>query len=384
MRVPRIRLSELAEIQGGGTPNRKIPGYWNGSIPWATVKDLSGNVLESTLESITPAGVENCASTVFPPGRIIVATRMAVGRAAINRVPMAINQDLKALKCNDAVDPRFLMHFIIGQQRYFERHSKGATVKGITLDVLNQLRVPLPSIQEQRRIVDSVDKAEGAQRLWRQRSKCNGDLIQSAFLSFFGHPGDNEHRYPRKRIGDLIEPCSNVNPRAIANSNIQFRYVELGGVDGKLGRVVRVAHFMGKDAPSRARQVIKRGDVLVATVRPNLQGTALVGGNLDGILCSTGFCVIRIKAEIYPCYMYQLTRTKWFMEQLLAKVKGASYPAVSDREILSMKIPVPPLERQAKFRSLFEMGEKIGGWIEDGIECAEELRRALVLTAYAS
>ena len=92
-----VCLGEIVDIKGGGTPSRSINEYWDGSIPWATVKDFKSTSLESTLESITSDGVANSATNIIPAGSIIVPTRMAVGKAAINTVDLGINQDLKAL-----------------------------------------------------------------------------------------------------------------------------------------------------------------------------------------------------------------------------------------------------------------------------------------------
>ena len=94
-------LGDLVEIKGGGTPSRKTPEYWGGEIPWATVKDFKTFELSTTIEKITREGLTNSASNLIPAGSIIVPTRMAVGKAAINLVDMSINQDLKALKINN-------------------------------------------------------------------------------------------------------------------------------------------------------------------------------------------------------------------------------------------------------------------------------------------
>ena len=90
-------LGSLVEIKGGGTPRRDLPEYWGGPIPWATVKDFVTTKIDGTQESVTELGVRKSATNIIPAGNIIVPTRMALGKAAINIVDLAINQDLKAL-----------------------------------------------------------------------------------------------------------------------------------------------------------------------------------------------------------------------------------------------------------------------------------------------
>ena len=151
MSWPMISLGELVDIKGGGTPDKNNSEYWNGDIPWASVKDFKKNILDSTLDSITLLGVRNSATSVIPAGNIIVPTRMALGKVAINTIDLAINQDLKALfiKDNDVVDRDYLFRWLESQSSLIESEGKGATVKGITLPFLKAVsytHMTLPTI----------------------------------------------------------------------------------------------------------------------------------------------------------------------------------------------------------------------------------------------
>ena len=102
----------VSDISGGGTPSREEPNYWNGNIPWASVKDLTSNKPSSTAESITDEGLSSSASRLVPAGTPIVATRMAVGRTAVFARDVAINQDLKAVFASPSLlDKEYLFHF---------------------------------------------------------------------------------------------------------------------------------------------------------------------------------------------------------------------------------------------------------------------------------
>src|ERR1700733_783799 len=95
MRV--VRLGDIVAVKGGGTPDKSVPAYWGGDIPWASVKDFKSTEINDTVDRITELGVANSATTIIPAGAILVPTRMAVGKVAITTIPLAINQDLKAL-----------------------------------------------------------------------------------------------------------------------------------------------------------------------------------------------------------------------------------------------------------------------------------------------
>ena len=175
------RLGDIAlTITGGGTPSKSHPEYWHGEIPWASVKDLKDfQYLEGTEDHITEEGLKNSSANLIPPGRVIVCTRMGLGKAAINQVAMAINQDLKALELPEEIDPDFFLLV------YKTREVKGAgmTVAGIKQDKLLALPVAIPPKEEQSRIVAKVDElmalCDQLEQQQQDRRKLQNALRQS-------------------------------------------------------------------------------------------------------------------------------------------------------------------------------------------------------------
>ncbi|EGT4953323.1 restriction endonuclease, partial [Cronobacter sakazakii] len=202
-----ISLGELVDIKGGGTPDKNNSEYWNGDIPWASVKDFKKNILDSTLDSITLLGVRNSATSVIPAGNIIVPTRMALGKVAINTIDLAINQDLKALfiKDNDVVDRDYLFRWLESQSSLIESEGKGATVKGITLPFLKGLNVPIPPINEQKRIAAILDKADAIRQKREQAIKLADDFLCATFATMYGNPITNPKKWPVHLMGEIIE-----------------------------------------------------------------------------------------------------------------------------------------------------------------------------------
>ncbi len=156
------------------------------------------------------------------------------------------------------------------------------------------------------------------------------------------------------RIGDLCEVSTGTrDPRR--DSEEQFQYVDISGVDNQTKRIIESRTIVGKDAPSRARQVIRENDVIVATTRPNLNAVASIPTNLDNQICSTGFCVLRAKGELDAQYLFAFVRSEYFVNALSALVKGAMYPAVTDKQVKSQFIPIPPtIEEQRRIASILD------------------------------
>ena len=152
-----VRLGEMILNHiGGGTPDKSNEAYWNGDIPWMSVKDVHQDSMyaDRTIDFITPAGLENSSSNLIEANRLIVVMRMAVGRAVINKLPVAINQDLRALFFRDNVTQEYILRIF----KILKFETSGMTVKGIKLWVLLNTPIPLPPLAEQKRIVAKLDE----------------------------------------------------------------------------------------------------------------------------------------------------------------------------------------------------------------------------------
>ena len=150
-----VRLRDIVTIQGGGTPDKSNPDYWNGNIPWASVKDIHGDYLTSTTDTITTKGLSSKASIgKSAPGDLIVATRLVPGKSIVASVEAAINQDLKIIKTS--IDVLFLHFWFDTMINNFIKLGQGTTVPGIKQKDLADSLFPLPPLPEQHRIVSII------------------------------------------------------------------------------------------------------------------------------------------------------------------------------------------------------------------------------------
>ncbi len=129
-----------------------------------------------------------------------------------------------------------------------------------------------------------------------------------------------------------------VNPvQRVPSEKEEITYIDIGSVDRITKQVVEPQRMLGKDAPSRARKVIETGDVLVSTVRPNLNAVALVDSQYNGQFASTGFDVLR-SPVVDPRWLFYSVRTPEFLDRMSELVQGALYPAVRSFDIRSFVI----------------------------------------------
>lgn len=200
-------LGVLVDFKGGGTPSRNVEEYWANSIPWATVKDLNeGITLTETQEFISELGLKNSASNLITKGTIIIPTRMALGKVVISEIDVAINQDLKAVfvKDKEKLDVKYLLRFLESNKENIVSMGKGATVKGITLDQLKAIKIPLPPLAEQRRIASILDQADELRQKRQQAIEKLDQLLQATFIDMFGDPVSNPKGWEKKKIKQVL------------------------------------------------------------------------------------------------------------------------------------------------------------------------------------
>lgn len=158
-------------------------------------------------------------------------------------------------------------------------------------------------------------------------------------------------RWPLVRIGDVAA----TNPEGTASfpGGRVVRYVDIAAVSRERGiNRDAVAAFRFDEAPSRARRVVRTGDVLVSTVRPALRATALVPHDLEGEVASTGLAVLRPSRAVLPEFLHAVVRTAEFADEMVARATGSGYPAVRSSDISDFAFRLPPVSVQRRLVDL--------------------------------
>jgi type I restriction enzyme, S subunit len=182
-------------------------------------------------------------------------------------------------------------------------------------------------------------------------------------------------------LRDVVELRTGTRNPTVAPDE-PFTYVDVAAIDNEEKAIVGARVLVGAEAPSRARKLIREGDVLVSTVRPNLNAVAVVPPALDGQVASTGFCVLRARQSVLPEFLYFYTRSKLFVDGLCKLVAGAMYPAVTDSQVLERAIPLPSLEEQHHIVDLLARAEGIVRLRREAQQKAAELIPAIFIDMF--
>jgi len=188
--------------------------------------------------------------------------------------------------------------------------------------------------------------------------------------------GDDLYELPNGwawvKLEDVVETVENINPSI--NPKQKFIYLDIASIDNSLQKITEPKTYFGENAPSRARQLVKAGDILFSTVRTYLKNIAVVPDIYDNQIASTGFCIIRSHKEIFEKFLFLVTQNDSFLEPLNQLQRGTSYPAVRNSDVLSQNITLPPLAEQhrivAKIEELFTQ-------LDAGVELLKKVKAKL-------
>lgn len=187
-----------------------------------------------------------------------------------------------------------------------------------------------------------------------------------------------------RELGELVGKVSSWNP-VKSDSATSFNYIDLSSIDKDrkvvdLGAVPKVEP---QKAPSRARQLVVANDVVVATVRPNLNGVAHIGSDLDGATASTGYCVLRpLSNKLDSRYLFYWVQSKTFVSDMMAKATGANYPAVTDKIIKQSYIPLPSLDEQKRIAAILGKADAIRRKRQQAIQLADDFLCSVFLDMF--
>ncbi|AVD84931.1 restriction endonuclease subunit S [Pseudomonas sp. SWI6] len=181
-------LGDVCDVIGGGTPSKNNADFYTGEIPWATVRDMRSDVIAETEFGITEAAVKSSATNVIPSGNVVIATRVGLGKVCLLDQDTAINQDLRGIVPKDGkqLAIRYLFWWLKSIAPVIVAEGRGATVQGVKLPFVKSLKIPLPPIPEQKRIIAILDDAFAGIAKARVAAEQNRQNARALFESVLG------------------------------------------------------------------------------------------------------------------------------------------------------------------------------------------------------
>jgi type I restriction enzyme S subunit len=391
----------VVSAKNGGTPKRSNDSYWGGEIEWLSSGEIVGKEVHTAEEGITEEGLSESSAKIFPKDSVLVAmygkTR---GQSTILRNRMSGNQAICCLEADEEkITPEYLLYYLKNIEKKLKNEGRGGGQTNINQSVILNQTIPVPSLNEQKRIVEAVEERLGllerleksVENIDRLVNEYENSLVMSLILDEkSGYSGelpsteDLPESWSMKKISDICSVNGNYTYPEDEFPEKEFDYISVSEVDGDTGQIIDSQRLLGKECSTRARRKVSEGDVIVSTVRPYLRAFALVPEAYHGAIASTAFAVLTAEDEVTPQYLYRAVRSPLFVNQLKSKQKGASYPEVRLSEVKESVIPVPPRDKQedivGELNSIdFGMLEKS---VSDVTELFEEYENSILAYAF--
>jgi restriction endonuclease S subunit len=266
-------------------------------------------------------------------------------------------------------------------KRQIEFIGKGAAQNNLNNEEISQIKIPLPSLEIQRSLVAEIEVA----RQIRKQKLDQADKLLSSLdaylleqlglsapeesdqqvfavrLSDIGKRFDSHFYHPNFRsVVQTIQETTNVSLGRLVQfsseiwNNLSFEeeifaYIEISSINLSSGEV-NPTRTNVNEAPSRARMIVRNGDIIVSTTRPHHGAITMIDHELDQCIASTGFAVIRriIDSRITRIYLWCILRSQLCLRQMRQRSSGGNYPAITEDELKQVLIPVPSIKIQEK------------------------------------
>jgi len=373
----QTKLGNLCILTGGGTPRRSIKKYYTGNIPWATVKDLKDDEfsISDAEEHITLEAIENSATHLIEPGCVIIATRVGLGKVAINKVPIAINQDLKAMRPNGRVLPEFLLFLVYKSTFDILKFSQGTTVKGIRQEDLLNIPVVLPPLPVQERIVEILRRADEIRHKRQEALELADKILPSLFIEMFGDPLTNKNRWPKEPIGKVVHfDTAQVKPKA----GTIYNYIAPEHIESHSGNYSGPHPVDGRELGSSKHPFTKE-HVLYCKLRPYLNKVILPDS--DGI-CSTELVPLRPGPRLLREFLAIYLRLPFFVSQAVQKSQGTKMPRFGPDLMKQEEMIIPPIPAQKSFCAQVNQLLDASQRLKEGRDVADSTFRSLLSRAF--
>ncbi|WP_072216481.1 restriction endonuclease subunit S [Campylobacter coli] len=203
----KCKLGDIAEVVGGGTPSTKVDEYWNGDIAWITPKDLTSYnkvFISKGARSITKLGLSQSSAKLMPKGTVLLTSRAPIGYIAIAENEISTNQGFKSLiPKENLTTSKFLYYWLKNNVEYLKNLSVGTTFAEISGQIVKEVEILLPPLEEQRQIADILSSIDDKIELLHEQNKTLEELAQTLFRHYFiENPNPS---WQNVKLGDLVE-----------------------------------------------------------------------------------------------------------------------------------------------------------------------------------
>lgn len=270
------------------------------------------------------------------------------------------------------INTKFAYYYLMANfKKFIMMKAVNATVSSIRKPMIESFLLPVPPLPVQEEIVRILNKftaLEAELEAELEARKKQYEYYRNVVLVNI----DGNCKY--KKIGDVCLRTENISWSG--TDDTMFKYIDLTSVDRDTHAIGETSKINSHIAPSRAQRIIATNDIIFGTTRPTLKRFCIIPHEYNGQICSTGFCVLRAnKAKVLPKFLYYQISKSIFYDYIETVQRGSAYPAVSDTDIKSFEIPIPPLAEQERIVAILDRFDALVNDITQGLPAEIAARR---------
>lgn len=367
----KVKLSDICLMQSGGTPKRSNLTFYNGNIPWVTISDFknaSNDIISKTEESLTENGLKAINNRIFKKGTLLLAMYGSVGKTVITGIEASTNQAILAInpKDDNILNIKFLKYWFEHNKDFIYSQGKGATLQNISLSIVKRQEIELPEKELQDKIVALLDRAKNIIEKRKLSINLLDNLLKNYFLEIFGEPTRNEKEWKIVKLSNYINKII-AGTSYGGRENTILQEDELGVL--KISSVTR-GFFNPNEFKAVQKSILKKeivnpkkGDLLFsrANTMEFVGATCIVDKDYDDLFLPDKLWKLELKEEfLTKTYLHFLLQSENFRKNFTSVATGSSGSMlnISMVKFNSIKIPLPPMEKQILFENLYLLIEK--------------------------
>ena len=379
------RLGGVCTIVSGTTPKSNHSEYWNGDLNWVTPAELTDetDTIYETQRKITSQAVIDSSLKSFPAGTVLLSSRAPIGKVAIAGTEMYCNQGFKNLICSEKIYNRYLYHFLKNKTAYLNSLGRGATFKEISKSIVENIEIPLPSLEEQQEIAAVLDKVSDLITKRRQQLEKLDLLVKARFVEMFGDMVQNPKEWSCRSLEEMANIVSGITKgrKTKENDLIEVPYMAVSNVKDGYIDWTTIKTILATRSEIEMYRIMPNDVLMTEGGDPDKLGRgAIIYAPLENCIHQNHIFRVRLNETILlPIYFSEFLKHQRAKQYFLRCAKQTTgIASINMRQLRGLPTLVPPIDLQNQFADFVEQTEKTKTSIKESLEKLETLKKALM------
>ena len=356
-------IEELTTVVTGGTPSTLKAEYWeNGNIPWLQSGCCQNCDVNQADKFISQSGYDNSSTQVMPMNTVMIAlTGATAGKVGYLNIEACGNQSITGIFPCEELNPRFLFYFLISQRRKILVDCVGGAQAHISQGYVKKIKVPVYSKNIQERIVNIMNICSKNIKHYEMILKEYDELVKARFIEMFGDPENNPNGWMESPLSEKLSVLGGFAFKSDKFSEISgIPILRIGNINSGHFKPVNMVYW--KEDENLERYLIYPGDLvmsLTGTVGKDDYGNVcILGDDFEKYYLNQRNAKLEIQGGINKFYLSQLLTFTQVKKKLTGISRGVRQANISNKDILNLVVPIPPIELQQQFEDFVHQVDK--------------------------